>query len=63
VSADTIFKSCEKCGKTHSRLDRLENLGEISDDKRHDLNTRLLAEIALFLHGIHHELRKLTNRP
>lgn len=51
---------CPACGQTHGRLDMRENLQEISDDRRHDLNTRLLAEANLFLIGIHHELRKLT---
>jgi hypothetical protein len=57
---DPTAGRCEQCGKAHGRLDMLETLTDISDDHRHDLNTRLLAEIALFLHGVHHELRKLT---
>lgn len=54
------MSECPQCGKRHARLDMLESLVEISDDLRHDLNTRLLAEIALFLRGVNHELRKLT---
>jgi hypothetical protein len=60
MSATLITNICPACGSNHARLDIRESVVTVSDDHRHDLQTRLLAEILLFMIGIHHELRKLT---